>query len=334
MAPKRLLLSAGIAAALSTSSLASAAQYSVSLVNLTPSMYFTPVIVAAHPAAARMFVSGESASAEMQAIAEGGDTAGMNALLASIGSSIDNGDGLVAPGARVEFTVEGSAVNSVLSLTAMLLPTNDGFAGLSAAALPGGAVGSSRTYDIIGYDAGTEANDELVGSGAPGAPGFPNPPPVAASGTGTGGTGIHGRIEGFVHVHKNQIGDMDPNGGASDINAAIHGWLNPVARVTITKLSDNGDANGSGPSGVGNLSGQVYSSSALEIFWQAASSSSTGIAGYQIERNGELLTTLDGLSLFEEGLQANTEYHYTVRALDSNGVLGAPESVNLTTNSQ
>ena len=329
-----IILSTSIAAALSVSSLASAAEYSVSVINLTPSMYLTPVIVAAHSPAARMFVSGAPASPQLQAIAEGGNTASMNTLLESIGASIDNGTGLVAPGATVEFTVEGSATNSVLSLTAMLLPTNDGFAGLSAAALPGGAIGDSHTYDIIGYDAGTETNDELVGSGAPGEPGFPNPPPVAASGTGTGGTGVHGRIEGFVHVHKNQIGDFDSNGGISDINGAVHGWLNPVARVTITRISDDGAGNGNAPGAVSDLSGQVYSSTALEIFWQVATSDTAGIAGYEIEQNGNLITTLDGQSFFQEGLTADTEYTYTVRAVDSNGVAGAAESVTLTTNAQ
>lgn len=334
MNPKNIVLSTAIAAALGVSSLATAAQYSVSVVNLTPSMYFTPVIVAAHSPAARMFVSGAAASAELQAIAEGGNTAGMNALLESIGASIDNGTGLVAPGATVEFTVDGSATNSVLSLSAMLLPTNDGFAGLSAAALPDGEIGSSHTYDVIGYDAGTEANDELVGSGAPGEPGFPNPPPVAASGTGTGGTGVPGRIEGFVHVHKNQIGDFDPNGGVSDINGAVHGWLNPVARVTITKISDDNTGSANSPSAVSELNGQVYSSTALEIFWQAATSDTTGIAGYEVERDGELLTSLDGQSFFEEGLLANTEYTYSVRAVDNNGATGATQSVTLTTNAQ
>jgi len=336
MNTQTIILSTSIASVLGVSSLATAAEYSVSVVNLTPSMYFTPVIVAAHSPAARMFVAGAAASPELQAIAEGGDTAGMNTLLDSIGASIDNGSALVAPGATVEFTVQGSATNSVLSLATMLLPTNDGFAGLSAAALPNGAVGDSRTYNVIGYDAGTEANDELVGSGAPGEPGFPNPAPVAASGTGTGGSGVPGRIEGFVHVHKNQIGDFDSNGGLSDINAAVHGWLNPVARVIITKVSDDDAGNGAGnaPSAVSALSGQVYSSTALEIFWQAALSDTAGIAGYEVERNGELVSTLDAQSFFEEGLQAGTDYTYSVRAVDSNGLAGAAESVTLTTNAQ
>ncbi len=321
-------------AALAASSLATAAEYSVSIVNLTPGMHFTPVIVAAHSPSARMFTSGTHASSELQAIAEGGDTSAMNALLSSIGASIDNGEGLVAPGASESFTVEGSATNSVLSLTTMLLPTNDGFAGLSAVALPDGAIGDSRTYNVIGYDAGTEANDELVGGGAPGVAGFPAPPPVVATGTGTGGTGIPGRVEGFVHVHKPLIGDLDPNGGVSDVNSAIHGWLNPVARVTITKISDNNAPGGTGPSAVSDLTGQAYSSTALEIFWQAASSDAAGIAGYEVSRDGQVVNTSDALSLFEEGLQAGTSYEYSVRAIDSNGVAGDSASVTLTTNSQ
>ena len=336
MNTRHILLSSSIAAVLGASSLVSADEYSVSIQNLTGGMYFTPVIVAAHTPAARIFTAGTPASTELQSIAEGGDTAGMNDLLNSIGASIDNGDGLLAPGATAEFTVESSATNSVLSLASMLLPTNDAFVGLNAVALPDGAIGSSRTYDAIGYDAGTEANDELIGSGAPGEAGFPAPPPVVASGTGTGGTGVPGRVEGFVHVHKNQLGDLDSTGGISDINSAVHGWLNPVARITITKISDNGDGGGDAdaPSAVADLSGLVYSSTALEIFWQPASSPTAAITGYEVTRDGEVVTTADALSLFEESLEPGTEFTYEVRAIDSNGVRGAAESINLTTNAR
>ena len=90
------------------------------------------------------------------------------------------------------------------------------------------------TYTALGYDAGTEANDELIGSGAPGEAGFPAPLPIVASGTGTGASGVSSSAEGFVHVHRNVLGDSDATGGQSDINSTVHRWLNPVARITVT----------------------------------------------------------------------------------------------------
>ena len=308
---------------------ATAASYEVSVTNLTYGIHFTPLILATHSPDAQIFSAGSAASSELQAIAEGGDTSSMAALLESIGATVANGDGLVAPGGTVTFMID-DASGSVLSLAGMLLPTNDGFVGLNSVKLPTGGAGDSVTYNAIGYDAGTEANDELVGSGAPGEAGFPAPPPVVASGTGTGGTGVPGQAEGFVHVHRNVIGDLDENGGVSDINAAVHRWLNPVARVTITAMGDDASSVG----GVSGLNGIAYSSSALEIFWQAATSSESYVTGYEIRRNGSIVDTRDGTSFFDQNLQAGTEYTYEVRAIDAAGNIGSPSSVVVTTNSQ
>lgn len=310
---------------------ATAESYEVSVTNLTYGIHFTPLILATHSPDAQIFSAGQAASSQLQAIAEGGDTSSMAALLESIGATVANGDGLVAPGGTATFMID-DANGSVLSLAGMLLPTNDGFVGLNSVHLPTGGAGDSVTYNALGYDAGTEANDELVGSGAPGETGFPAPPPVVASGTGTNGTGVPGDAEGFVHIHRNVIGDLDPEGGVSDINAAVHRWLNPVARVTITKL--DGDSSEGGVTTVSGLNGVAYSSSALEIFWQAATSSGSYITGYEIRRNNSVVDTREGLSFFDQNLEAGTEYTYEVRAIDAAGNMGSPASVAVRTNSQ
>jgi len=54
--------------------------------------------------------------------------------------------------------------------------------------------------------------------------------------SGTGGSGIGAIAEGFVHIHRNVLGDADPTGGASDMDKTVHRWLNPVARVTISRV--------------------------------------------------------------------------------------------------
>ena len=328
---KITLTAAAVTLALSGSlSSAIAADYQVTVTNLTSGVYFTPLIASAHAPSASMFTSGSHASEELQALAEGGNVAPMAALLESIGASVATGDGLLAPGATATIMLSdaGNHDNTVLSVAGMLLPTNDGFVGLNSVHLPMASGPASMTWNANGYDAGTEANDELVGSGAPGEAGFPAPPPVVASGTGVGGTGVHSSVEGFVSIHRNVLGDLDTAGGASDINAAVHRWLNPVARITVTRMDAN---TGEGPDAVSGLSGNAYSSSSLEIFWDRASSTDSFVTEYEISRNGNVVATLDALSFLDDSLDDDTEYQYEVRAIDANGVRGPSAMVSVST---
>lgn len=329
------LVAATIAAGFGSISSATAADYQVTVTNITNGIYFTPVIAAAHDPSARMFELTTEASPQLQAIAEGGDISGMSALLDSIGASVDASAGLLAPGASVTLNLTDTAAGSVLSLTSMLLPTNDGFVGIDSVSLPSGS--NPVTLFARSYDAGTEANDELVGSGAPGEAGFPAPPPVVASGTGTGGTGVNASVEGFVHIHRGVLGDLDSTGGVSDINAAVHHWQDPVARVVIQQIGDDNGDNGeldSPVSAVESLTGAVYSSTALEVFWDAAISEDARVVSYRVLRDGELVANSGAFSLFEEGLDAGTTYVYSVTAIDANGSEGPETTLELTTNAR
>ena len=120
--------------------------------------------------------------------------------------------------------------NMYLSLTAMLLPTNDGFVGLDSWKIPSEA--GTYTFTVNAYDAGTEANDEIVnGGGAPGVAGIPGAP----GGSGTGGTGVTDMEENtYVHIHRGSLGDDDLAGGKSDLDNTVHRWLNPVAKLVVT----------------------------------------------------------------------------------------------------
>ncbi|MBX2824110.1 MAG: spondin domain-containing protein [Gammaproteobacteria bacterium] len=324
MINRALPIAAAIFGSVGWAASATASSYEVTVTNLTSGIHFTPLIVAAHPGDVSMFQSGQPASTQLQAIAEGGDISGMASLLEGIGATVVTGDGLMAPGGSATFTVDttGHSANAYLSIAGMLLPTNDGFLGLNSISLRNG----SGTYNVPGYDAGTEGNDELVGSGAPFEAGFPAPPPIVASGTGTGGQGIDVPAEGFVHIHRNVIGDFDPNGGVSDINAAVHRWLNPVARVTVRAM-DSSD----GPGRVGSLSATTYSGTAVEIFWDPAPSADSFITSYEIRRDGELLDTRDARSYYDDGLNPGTSYTYDVTAVDAEGRRGSASSVTATT---
>lgn len=234
-----LIKSALLSALACTTSIASisssAANITVEVVNLTRGSYFTPLLVAAHPAGNSVFTSGTAASDSLQAMAEGGDIAGLVADLTTLGATLSENPagGLLAPGANTEASLNTDAApaNTNLSIVSMILPSNDGFVGLNSIAIP--TAPGVYSYNVNAYDAGTEANDEVVGSGAPGEPGYPAPGPILTS-SGTGGTGVSTTVEGFVHIHRNVIGDTDAAGGTSDIDATVHRWLNPVARVVIT----------------------------------------------------------------------------------------------------
>ena len=52
-----------------------------------------------------------------------------------------------------------------LSIIGMIVPSNDGFVALHKLVLP--STPGTYTYMVNAYDAGTEANDEIRGGGAP-----------------------------------------------------------------------------------------------------------------------------------------------------------------------
>lgn len=209
-----------------------AANYSITIENLTHGTYFAPLLVSAHPTSALLFTTGMTASMNLQKMAEGGDISGLDADLMNAGAiTVTNpATGLLMPGKHTMVNLTNvSEMNTQLSIVAMLVPTNDGFVALNNLRLP--TTPGTYTYLLNAYDAGTEANDEVRGSGAIGVAGMPVPPPLAGL-VGTGGSGINATAEGFVHIHRGVIGDQDNEGGISDI-ALSQRWLNPVARVTL-----------------------------------------------------------------------------------------------------
>lgn len=211
----------------------------VEISNLTNGIYFTPLLIAAHNPYFHLYQIGTPASTSLQAMAEGGDLTGLIAEVdAADGNYVENpADGVLAPGASTTAVLEVGSDSRRLSVAAMLLPTNDGFVGLDGWTIPRWP--GVYTVYLKGYDAGTEANDELVtGGGSPGVPGIPVDP---GDNQGSGGTGVAVDDQNpYVHIHRNTVGDLDPDGGPSDLDAGIHHWLNPVAKVTVRVLRSAG----------------------------------------------------------------------------------------------
>ena len=192
------------------------ASYEVTLTNITPGQTFTPQFVVTHPSDIALFQLGEPASMPLEIMAEGGDTMPLEMAVDGVATYAGTIPGLLMPGYSVTATVMGSE-SDVLSLAAMLIPTNDTFVALNSMPLP---AEGSVTYYLKAYDAGTEENDQNCRN-------IPGPR--------CGGEGYNGEVsdgdEGFVHVsngfHRLPGNTLRPN---------TYDWRNPVAKLTVTRM--------------------------------------------------------------------------------------------------
>ncbi len=205
----------------------------IKLTNLTNAIYFTPLLVAAHNSSTHLFMEGSAASTNLQAMAEGGDISGLSTdVQALAGNVVENpAGGFLNPGVSTSFSLTNNSSNTHLSITAMLLPTNDGFVGANSIEIP--TTPGTYTYHLNAYDAGTEANNEVInGGGTPGVLGIPADP---GSNAGTGATGVTTTESNTtIHIHRGNLGDSNSTAGDSDLDSSVHRWLNPVAELVIT----------------------------------------------------------------------------------------------------
>ena len=208
-----LLLGAAVAAP--------AAEYEVTVTNLTRGQQFTPILVATHKEGVRLFELGTPASSQLKTLAEEGDVRPMTALLLGNPKVLDvvNSGALLNPGSSITQRVRTQGDFENVSVAAMLIPTNDGF--FAANDLEGPDETDSITVFSPAYDAGTEINDELCAS---------IPGPFFSECHGPGRGGAPGGGEGYVHIHAgiHGIGNLDP---------AIRDWRNPVAKITIRRTN-------------------------------------------------------------------------------------------------
>jgi hypothetical protein len=125
----------------------------------------------------------------------------------------------------VTLTLEGPRKAKRLSVATMLICTNDGFTGVDSVKLPQ-RIGASKVRSTNGYDAHTEQNTEdyadivppcqgLIGDSS-GEPGTDKSDPALAEG-------------GVIEHHDGIVGGVD------DLDPAIHGWTDPVARVKVER---------------------------------------------------------------------------------------------------
>lgn len=230
---KRLMTTAALpvlfAIGAGVSSNSHSAEISVSVTNLTYGMYFTPLFISAHNESVSLFEVGQTASPALEKMAELGMIGDLDTYTADMGAvnALNPvGETNFLPSGQTSPMVDiNTGSNDYLSITAMLLPSNDGFIGLNGWKIPA----DKGTYHVMlnAYDAGTEANNELLGEGDENMPGDPTQQ------GGANGVGVTTEDAPFVHIHRGSLGDDDAAGGISDLNNSVHRWLNPVARVTV-----------------------------------------------------------------------------------------------------
>jgi hypothetical protein len=232
----------GVAALVLASTVSSAAAeapvatYEVTIENLTAGQPFTPPVVATHGAATGMFTVGQPASFALKEIAENGNLAPM---IAQLGADKHVSDSVAAtaplvpaglPGSAmfgdsVTLTVTASEGAKFLSLASMLICTNDGFTGVDALRLPKD-LGDAVVVRSAAYDAGTETNTEDFADIVPPCQGLVG---VSSGEPGTGTSNPALAEGGVIHHHPGIA-------GGADLVPAIHGWTDPVAKITVERV--------------------------------------------------------------------------------------------------
>ena len=213
----------------------------VQVTNLTYSQPFSPAAIVLHEPGYNIFIDGERASVALEQLAESGNpsdvineaTAAAQYLdaIASDGAtaprSIGNESTLVVPVLDID--------NLRISLTTMLVDTNDAFTGLNAADISNMGVGESVSFMAPSWDAGTEANTETAST-------IPGPAAAAAGGGGASAGFDAARDDLFdrVHFHPGAVtnanaDDASKEGLSTSILTEADRWDNPTSRIVITR---------------------------------------------------------------------------------------------------
>jgi hypothetical protein len=185
--------------------------------------------------------------------------------------------------------------------------------GTSVTVTPTDSLG--RTFDVQTYNfAGTVAPDTIIDSA----------PPSPTSST-SGSVAFHSSLPGSTFTCKVDtaaatactsplsLSNLAQGSHTVTVTATANGKSDPTP-ATATWVVDT-----TGPAAPGGLSATSTSSS-VTLSWSAASDPS-GIAGYDVVRDGTQIGSVPGntTSFFDGGVAPNTTYQYQVRARDGAG---------------
>lgn len=204
------------------------ATFAVTVNNLTNAQPLSPIAVIAHQDTFPVFEIGSPASPGLETLAEGGDNSALLAEangVAGIGDTVSGAAPIGPAGSEtvnVSFAETAQALMTI-SVSTMLVNTNDAITGVNAIPLAGMQVGDRVTVQSIAYDAGTEANTEAAAH-------IPGP-----AGGGEGFNAARDDLADRVAMHPGIVGQDD--GFASSDLGEQHRFDNPVAEITIERLN-------------------------------------------------------------------------------------------------
>ncbi len=217
------------------------AVFTVQLTNLTYSQPFSPAAIVLHEPGYNIFIDGEKASTALEVLAESGNPSDIITEAIATTEYLDAiaSDGATAPrsiGNVSTLLVPLLDVDDLkISLTTMLVDTNDAFTGLNAADISNMAVGQSVSFMVPSWDAGTEANTETAST-------IPGPAAAAAGGGGASAGFDAARDDLFdrVHFHPGAVtnanaDDASKEGLSTSILTEADRWDNPTSKIVITR---------------------------------------------------------------------------------------------------
>ena len=204
------------------------ATFEVTVTNLTNAQPLSPIAVIAHQNTFPIFAIGSPASAGLETLAEGGDNSALLAEAMAVAGIGDMASGAAPIGPAgsetVSLTMDADAVSLMtISVSTMLVNTNDAITGVNAVPLGDLQVGDSMSLRSVAYDAGTEANTESAAH-------IPGP-----AGGGEGFNAARDDIADSVAMHTGVVG-QDDGFATSDLNGQ-HRFDNPVAQITIERIN-------------------------------------------------------------------------------------------------
>lgn len=194
--------------------------YEVEVTNLTHAQMMSPIAVGLHYEGS-VFTVGQPASKALEVLAEGGDNSQL--LADEMWASSMSGEGGLMPGATQQLTIQTDDMMAMkLSLTTMLVNTNDAFTGINALSVKDLMVGESISLKTRSYDAGTEFNSELKAT-------IPGP-----AGGGEGYNSERDDVNDIVTMHPGVV-SYDDGLMTSELSQAYR-FDNPTLSISITRV--------------------------------------------------------------------------------------------------
>ncbi len=202
------------------------ASFDVTVTNLTNGQPVSPIAVIAHQSGYSVFTIGSPATVGLETLAEGGDNSMLIADADADANVLATGSGgaPIGPAASETVTIdvlESDLPGLLVSVSTMLVNTNDAISGLNGVDVSGLAEGDAWTGRAIVYDAGTELNTELAGE-------IPGP-----AGGGEGFNAARNDRDDRVTMHTGVISQDD--GLVTSTLTGQHRFDNPALMVRIER---------------------------------------------------------------------------------------------------